>query len=69
MTGVPWLIFAAIVITAALQVPRVIRESRGPLPDVGTAPDDAEPMALFLPNDDGLFTWSLRFPDKPVSGR
>ena len=61
----PWLVFAAIVILVARQVPRVIRDSRGPIPDVGEAPDDAEPMARFLPNDDGLFTWYLELPEKP----
>lgn len=61
----PWIVFAAIVIMVARQLPRVMRDTRGPVPDVGDAPDDAEPMAFVLPNDDGLFTWSLRFPEKP----
>ena len=59
-----WLFVAAVVVTVVRQLPRVIRDLRGPLPDVGPAPADAEPVALFLPNDDGLFTWSLRFPEK-----
>ena len=61
----PWLVFAAIVILVARQVPRVIRDSRGPIPDVGQAPEDAEPIARFLPNDDGLFTWYLDLPETP----
>ncbi|HEX5040056.1 MAG TPA: hypothetical protein VFW95_07985 [Candidatus Limnocylindria bacterium] len=58
-----WFAMAAIVVMAARQVPRILRDMKGPLPDVGSAPDDAEPMAFVLPNDDGLFTSSLRFPE------
>jgi hypothetical protein len=66
---VPWLFAAAIIVTVARLVPRVTRDLSGPLPDIGTAPDDAEPMAVILPNDDGLFTSSLRFPEQPAAPR
>jgi hypothetical protein len=56
-----WFAMAAIVVMVARQVPRIVRDMRGPLPDVEAAPDDAEPIALVLPNDDGLFTHSLRY--------
>lgn len=63
----PWLpavlFAAAIVVMVVRLLPRVIRDMKGPLPDVDEAPPDAEPIALNLPNDDGLFTWSLRFPE------
>ncbi|MDQ3688689.1 MAG: hypothetical protein M3406_01360 [Chloroflexota bacterium] len=69
--SVEWFFVAAIVVMVVRQLPRVIRDLKGgPLPDVGAAPKDAEPIALFLPNDDGLFTWSLRFPEKlPATNR
>lgn len=44
-------------------LPRLIRDLRSPLPDIPAAPDDAEPMAHVLPNDDGWFTSSLRLPE------
>lgn len=70
VTVLPWVVFAAIVVLVARQLPRVIRDLRGsPLPDVGSAPEDAEPVALVLPNDDGLFTWDLRFPEEPADRR
>ena len=63
----PWLpqvlVAAAIIVMIVRQLPRVLRDMRGPVPDVGEAPPDAEPIALNLPNDDGLFTWSLRMRD------
>ena len=62
---IPWLFLGAVVVMVVRQLPRVIRDLRGPIPTVGDAPDNAVPMALVLPNDDGLFTWSLRFPEKP----
>jgi hypothetical protein len=61
----PWLFFAAVVVMVVRMVPRVLRDLRGPLPDVGSAPEDAEPVAFILPNDDGLFTWSMRYPERP----
>lgn len=61
----PWLVIAALIVMAVRQLPRLIRDLKGPLPDVREAPNDAQPMALILPNDDGLFTWSLRLPEEP----
>ena len=65
MSELSWLFLAALVVMVVRQLPRVIQDLKGPLPDVAEAPDDAEPVALVLPNDDGLFTWSLRLPEKP----
>jgi hypothetical protein len=66
MSFFPWVVGAALVVLVVRQLPRLLRDLRaGPLPDVGTAADDAEPMALVLPNDDGMFTWSVRLPDEP----
>lgn len=59
-----WFAIAAIVVMSARQVPRILRDMKGPIPDVDDAPDDAKPMAFVLPNDDGLFTSSLTFPEE-----
>ena len=67
----PWLpqvlFAAAIVMMIVRQLPRLRRDMRGPVPDVGEPPPDAEPIALNLPNDDGLFTWSLRMREDRMS--
>jgi len=63
-----WLIPLALIAGALRQLPRLIRDVRGPLPDIADAPEDAEPIARVLPNDDGLFTWSMRFPEDPSPG-
>ena len=60
-----WLLIAAVAVMVARQLPRLIRDVRGPLANVKSAPDDAEPMALVVPNDDGWFTSSLRLPEHP----
>ena len=57
----------AIIAGALRSLPRLTRDLRGPLPDIANAPDDAEPMVHVVPNDDGLFTWSLVFPEEPPS--
>jgi len=59
----------AILVGAARNLPRLIRDMKGPIEDIGQAPADAEPVALVLPNDDGLFTWSMRFPEDPPPDR
>ncbi len=63
--AIPSLGVAAIVVMVLRQLPRLIRDIKGAIPDVGAPPDDAEPVAFFVPNDDGLFTWSLRLPEAP----
>jgi hypothetical protein len=63
-TMVGWFVPLLILLAAARHLPRLIRDiAAGPLPDVAPAPDDAQPMALIVPNDDGLFTWSLILPE------
>jgi len=63
-----WLMPIALIAGALRQLPRLIRDLRGPLPDIADPPEDAEPIARVLPNDDGLFTWSMRFPEDPSHG-
>jgi hypothetical protein len=60
MIVIGWLFAAAVAVMVARQLPRLIRDVRGPLANIDSAQDDAEPMALVMPNDDGWFTWSLR---------
>ena len=64
-----FLVPVAILVGALRSLPRLIRDMKGPIQDVGQAPADAEPVAHVVPNDDGLFTWSMRFPEDPPPDR
>jgi hypothetical protein len=63
---------AALVVALIVYVWRALRRGRGswsgPIPDVGTPPPDAEPIAQPNLNDDGLVTYSLVF-SAPSRGR
>jgi hypothetical protein len=42
------------------------RPTLGPMPNVGDAPPDAEPMIRPRLDDNGLATFSFAFPDRPA---